>query len=410
MNNGEGLNILALSPVPPGMLRHGTSLRMSNLFLRLSRNHRITLIHYQPDSVPVVKFGANGNFQAVPCQPAPEKPASGIRDALLPGSPYHFSESMRETIQQTLAEKRFDVVMAYHPAMLRQIQFLPDIPAVIDLVDEPTLGMWREFRAARSVSEKLRCGKMVIELIPYERRLGRRVDTFVFSGQADADSLQRIIPGVRTRIIPTGIDQEYFCPRPQNGGGNVLQPVKSFDLMLSGNMDFTPNIAAVEYFHREVFSLIKERRPSARWAIVGANPAPAIKALAADPQIQVTGFVEDIRPWFMGAGVVVSPLVSGGGFKTKVMEAWAMGKAVVATPLGCVGLRVREGENICLARTPSEFAEQTLALLNDPTRAAAIGQAAWQTVQEDHSWEMLAARLEHILLEAVKRHAEREGN
>jgi glycosyltransferase involved in cell wall biosynthesis len=401
MSNGERLNILALSPVPPGVMRHGTSLRMTNLFKRLSRTHRITLIHYQNSSE--LQVSAHENFRTLPCQPAPEKPASGIREVLLPGDPYHFSEAMREVIQQALSQERFDVVMAYHPAMLRQLQFLPDLPVVIDLVDEPALGVWREFGAARTLREKLRYGKMLIELIPYERRLGRRVDTFIFSGEADARSLQRIVPGVRTRIIPTGIDQEYFHPRPQSAGATTLRPVEKFELMLSGNMDFSPNIAGVEYFHREIFPLIRERCPAARWVIVGANPAAAVRALAADPQIQVTGFVEDLRPWFMGAAVVVSPLVSGGGFKTKVLEAWAMGKAVVATPLGCVGLRARDGENICLARTARGFAEKTIALLQNPDRAAAIGEAALQTVREDHSWETLATRLETILLEAVQR-------
>lgn len=402
MSNAERLNILALSTVPPGVMRHGTSLRMTSLFRRLSRTHHITLIHYQNSSEG--QDCANETFRTLPCLPAPEKPARGIREALLPGAPYHFSESMRETIQQTLARESFDVVMAYHPAMLRQLQFLPDLPVVIDLVDEPILGMWRELRAARSLMEKLRHSKMIFELIRYERALCRRVDTFIFSGEADARSLEKFVPGARCRIMPTGIDQAYFNPQSAGADKAAVQPAEKFDLMLSGNMDFSPNIAGVEYFHREIFPLIRERCPAARWVIVGANPAASVRALAADPQIRVTGFVEDLRPWFMRAAVIVSPLVSGGGFKTKVLEAWAMGKAVVATPLGCVGLRTRDGENICLARTAREFAEKTIALLQNPDRAAAIGEAALQTVREDHSWETLATRLETILRAAVQRH------
>jgi glycosyltransferase involved in cell wall biosynthesis len=171
--------------------------------------------------------------------------------------------------------------------------------------------------------------------------------------------------------------------------------------MFSGNMNFDPNIAGAEYFYQSIFPLIREREPQIRWAIVGDCPAASVNSMAADPQVIVTGFVEDIRPWFEKCSVVVSPLVSGSGIKNKILEAWAMGKPVIATSLGCAGLLARNEENILIADSPEEFARKTLLLLHDPERAKTIGQAGLQTVRQHYSWKTSARQLEQILCEAA---------
>jgi glycosyltransferase involved in cell wall biosynthesis len=111
--------------------------------------------------------------------------------------------------------------------------------------------------------------------------------------------------------------------------------------------------------------------------------------------------VPDIRPFLARAAVVISPLVSGGGIKNKILEAWAMRKAIVATPLGCAGIEVEEGGNIELARDASQFAQKTIDLLRDPERARKLGEAGYHTAACSYSWDDKARQLETILYQAA---------
>ena len=91
-------------------------------------------------------------------------------------------------------------------------------------------------------------------------------------------------------------------------------------------------------------------RPGGAAAAVGGNPSPALLACASDA-ITITGRVPDIRPYFEHALIFVSPLRLGAGIKNKVLEALAMGAAVVATPLSCDGIPVVPGEHVLLGET-----------------------------------------------------------
>src|SRR5208282_624807 len=146
---------------------------------------------------------------------------------------------------------------------------------------------------------------------------------------------RRVMPGVLVRVIANGVDVEYFHP-----SGLPRMP---HEIVFSGNMSFPPNIAACLWFADHVFPRICRALPAAHWTIVGSQPHACIQHLASRPGISVTGWVPDIRPYLEQASVYVSPLVSGGGIKNKILEAWAMQKAVVSTPLGCAGIEAHDG-------------------------------------------------------------------
>jgi glycosyltransferase involved in cell wall biosynthesis len=107
--------------------------------------------------------------------------------------------------------------------------------------------------------------------------------------------------------------------------------------------------------------------------------------------------VPDIRPYLEQAAVIISPLVSGGGMKNKILEAWAMGKAVVATPLGCAGIDVRDGVNLLLARNARDFAAKTVYLMTHPEKAREIGCCARQAVAAQYAWDEKSLLLDRIL-------------
>ena len=116
------------------------------------------------------------------------------------------------------------------------------------------------------------------------------------------------------------------------------------------------------------------------------EPARAGSGLAADPRIQVAGYVADPLPYLQAADAFVVPLSSGGGIRVKILDAWLWGLPIVSTPLGAEGIDLRDGDNILLAADPASFAEATLRLLTDPplnhrlrTQGRALG-SNWRTI------------------------------
>ena len=165
-------------------------------------------------------------------------------------------------------------------------------------------------------------------------------------------------------------------------------------------MGFAPNVEGVVHFVDDVLPLVRRALPDVRFCAVGRDPAPAVLARRG-PRVEITGRVEDVRPFVARAAVFVSPLRSGTGIKNKILQAWAMGKAVVATPESCGGLAVRPGENMVVAAGAEAFAREVVALLGDPARRAALGSAGRATVLAGYSWERKSGELEQALAAAA---------
>jgi len=118
--------------------------------------------------------------------------------------------------------------------------------------------------------------------------------------------------------------------------------------------------------------------------------------------VQVTGGVDDIRPYVHKAAVYVVPLRIGGGTRIKIFEAMAMGSAIVSTSVGAEGLPVEHGKNILLADSPEDFAERTIALLTQRAERERIGRAARALVESRYGWAEVTNVLEQILVQVAK--------
>ena len=142
------------------------------------------------------------------------------------------------------------------------------------------------------------------------------------------------------------------------------------------------------------------RHPQARFAIVGRNPTDAVKALANQPGVIVTGEVADVRGWIAASRVVVAPLKLARGIQNKILEAMAMARPVVASSAAAEG--IDHGGTIRIGGTAGEIAEEVIALLDDPAGAATIGRDARAQVQTRYSWDARLAPLDSILGISIK--------
>jgi glycosyltransferase involved in cell wall biosynthesis len=226
----------------------------------------------------------------------------------------------------------------------------------------------------------------------YERRACLAADRVVAVSDADAQALRSLLPNLNPIVVPNGVDLDFYtAPVPaldaERGPGES-------DLVFTGKMDFRPNVDAVLWFAAEVLPLIRREVPGARLWVVGRDPHPRLAPLREDPAVVVTGWVEDVRPYIAAAAVYVIPLRIGGGTRLKVLEAMAMGKAIVSTTLGCEGFDLTTGRELVIADTPAKVAAAVLALLRDPQRRERLGQAARRFAASRYDWRIILPRLE----------------
>jgi glycosyltransferase involved in cell wall biosynthesis len=226
------------------------------------------------------------------------------------------------------------------------------------------------------------------QVLDREISLLRRVDAAICMTDLDARELRRFCATVPTPVVNTGVDFDYFRP-PE-------QPAMAPRLVFVGAFQHLPNIDAMVHFCREVLPLIRARVPETELMIVGSKPTPPILSLADIPGVQVTGFVPDIRPAMAASSVYVVPLRLGVGIRGKILEAWAMGMAVVATSVACAGLSYENGKNLLLADSAELFASQVVTLLKDPEHRRRLGAEGRKTVEELYCWEAAAQKLDRL--------------
>jgi glycosyltransferase involved in cell wall biosynthesis len=168
-------------------------------------------------------------------------------------------------------------------------------------------------------------------------------------------------------------------------------------------------VDAMLFFCQEIFPRIKKQIPEGELLIVGSNPPPPIISLAEIQGVRVTGFVEDIRPYMAASSIYVVPLRLGVGIRGKILEAWAMSMAVVATSVACAGLRYQDGTNLLTADSPDLFAEKVISLMKNPERCRSLGTEGRKMVEEFYSWESAALRLDELYQSYIREPISRSG-
>ncbi|MEA3310545.1 MAG: glycosyltransferase [Chloroflexota bacterium] len=172
------------------------------------------------------------------------------------------------------------------------------------------------------------------------------------------------------------------------------------NILFVGSMSREYNIQGVQWFLAEIWPHILAEVSEARFYIVGSGPPPEIRARADGKRVFVTGFVEELAPWYAAADVFVSPLLVAGGLLQKVLDALAMGKAVVATPGSNHGLGATPGKELLIADQPAAFAEAVVTLLRDShtrDQLAAAGErfiaTYYNPAQTFEEWEQALLQL-----------------
>ena len=228
-----------------------------------------------------------------------------------------------------------------------------------------------------------------------EQELCPRFALNVMMSAVDARRLETLAPGAVTTVIPNGTDTDYFQP---NGTASVAGRV-----VFVGPTYSHPNRDAVEFLLQEIWPRIIAQDPAASLRLIGRNAAAEQARYDAHPGVRALGYTPDIRPALAEARCCVVPLRIGGGTRLKILDAWAMGKAVVSRTIGCEGLDAVDGENILVRDTPQAFADAVAEVLGDAQLRSRLERNGRRTATATYSWSAVGQRIRSVYDELLSR-------
>jgi glycosyltransferase involved in cell wall biosynthesis len=213
-----------------------------------------------------------------------------------------------------------------------------------------------------------------------------RADRILVTSCNDADVVRKISPHAHVTVYPNAL--AYVAPPPR---------AERMEIVFSGNLEYQPNIQAVEFFYRKIWPALESRWPDLHWKILSKNPGGIDRLIGRDPHIELTGFVEDAIAVLAQSQVAVVPLLAGSGTRIKILEAWAARTPVVSTTLGAEGLECRDREHLLLADDPESFTAAVSELLALPDDRARIGSAGRRLYEERYTWQAAWKALDPVL-------------
>lgn len=266
------------------------------------------------------------------------------------------------------------------------------VPMLLDAHDVITKPAERSWRKASGVG-KLFAWLQYRLIKGAECMIARRFAAVLTRSGYDNQYLQGMLPEVWSTVIPhpAGLD---VSDSPHETDGRTI-------LFLASYKYRSVNVTAALWFYREVFPLVRARVPEARFVIAGFGPPPELTALAADPQVEVPGFVDDLDRCYKETAVFVAPILTGGGIIVKLLDALAAGTPTVSTTFGNEGVGAVPGRDLLVADAPQAFAAAVIQLLLDREYAAALGKNGQGFVREQYGRESVMARLDALYAEVA---------
>src|SRR5687768_642538 len=259
----------------------------------------------------------------------------------------HDSRSFDRALSLALNGSDYDLVHVDSLDLVRLLDRLPLERVVLTHHNVESILLHRRAAAERSAMRRAYVAAQARLLEQEERRWAPRVALNVVVSEADRETLEAIAPGARCIVVPNGVDAQYFTPAqgPKDG------------IVFVGGTSYFPNLDAIRWLGDSILPELRARGFSGTVTVIGRATERERAEFNAIPGLHLTGYVDDIRPYLERAAVFVAPLRVGGGTRLKLVDAWAMGTAVVSTTIGAEGLAVEDGSNILLRDEPKAFAK-----------------------------------------------------
>jgi len=381
------LRVLVIAPFLPYPLSHGGAVRMFNLCRALAGRVDFILAAIRETDDTIDYDRLHQVFREVYVV---DKDERASRDWRLP-------EQVRQHQSRALGALAAELARKWEPDLL-QIEYahlaglrdaVPEVPALL-VEHDLTFSLYRQLAERKNAGPAAH--REYQRWLEFERHWLRHYDGVWTVSEDDRLSAIREgrRPADRTFTVPNGVDVRRFVPYDE--------PAAAPEIFYVGSFRHLPNVLGFQRLRDEVMPRVWRSFPEARLRVV-AGPrhemfwdrfAPRAPQRNFDSRIEVHGFVEDLRPLYARASVVVAPLEVSAGTNIKVLEAMACGKAVVTTPTGCAGLDLEDRYDACIHADWESFAASVAELLADPGLRRELGARARRTAERRFSWDAIA--------------------
>jgi glycosyltransferase involved in cell wall biosynthesis len=376
------LRVLFVSPYPICPPVHGGGVFMYQTLremAKLAEVHVIELLdytHQEKDNLELREFCASAEWLV--------RPSGRPRDM---GSlnPYAVREvanpDLEWLIHRVLYQKRIDVLQLEYTPMAQYRGAFQHIATALFEHDVYFQSISRGFGHHIGSMAEIKARVEYLRALRYELRALPGFDQVQVCTPANRDYLLSFRPGLRLRAgLRAGIDTSSYQFRPSG-----RQPLT---MLFVGSFRHDPNRVAVDWFVREVLPHILKQEPAVKLVIAGSDPPPPHAYADSAANLEMLGYVDDVRAPLAQYAVFVCPILSGSGVRVKLLEAFAAGIPVVSTFVGAEGLASEDGAICALADNPALFAAHTLDLLRNPEAAAEM--AARARTEVEVNWDMTA--------------------
>jgi polysaccharide biosynthesis protein PslH len=394
------VRILFLCNTPPLSPTSGAVIQTYHFMRLLGERHEIGVWAVSPRQHAKAEFGALGEKLAYRrFVPLPKERRVGRRWAWLSGiNPmarwgYHGSE-LEISLRTAVEEFRPDIVQCEQLHVAHFFLGLEQQPRppllVFNAHDAIHVVLARSRSQSASRPRQLLDIWFVAAVRRMEKAVVRKADLVCCVSDTDAEALDLQRESKRFAVTPNGVDVDYFSVLPDPIATDA--PVLAF----TGSMNYAPNADAIEYYVQDMHETLRGEFPSLKLNVIG-TVTDRLRKYSSLPGLQFVGFQSDTRPYFEEAQISIVPLRAGSGTRFKILESWAMGRAVVSTTIGAEGLPYHDGENILIADSPADFCSRVALLLRDSELRKRLATAGRTVVEQHFSWQKIVADLERHL-------------
>lgn len=327
------------------------------------------------------------------CKPLPNK-FLRLANAVLKGISFSEANFFSNALAHELIKitKSADAVLFTASSLANYARVLPPESGNLLLMDfmDVDSDKWQQYVSQSNIMKRWVYQRESDQIRKLEIEVANTFDVCFLIAETERKLFKNCVTSAgRIEVLGNGIDTKLFSPSDH-------KPKNEVNFLFSGVMDYKPNIDAILWFIDNCWKDILEKIPNAKLIIAGMNPSTKIMKLAST-NIEVTGFVDDIKPYFDKAHIFIAPFQIARGVQNKVLQAMACALPVVSTPLGAEGIICEDKFDILLADSALAFTEKVIALSQDNELRARVGNNALETINANYAWESVLKPLTEVI-------------
>ncbi len=304
-------------------------------------------------------------------------------------SGYFYNTKVATQIQFLIDQIKPDHIFLQLLRTTEYVKNMFDTNMTIDYMDAFAKGMERRIDGARFPMKQV-YRMEYFRLRKYEASVYPWFKNKIIISEQDLNSLY-VANIDDVQVIPNGVDTDFFVPQNVN---------KKYDIIFFGNMSYPPNVSAAQYLCKEILPELIKVNPQIKVVIAGADPAREVQALASK-NVEITGWVDDMRTLIAQSKVAVAPMLIGTGLQNKLLQAMAMRIPCVTSTLANNALGAQHGESIMVGRTTEDYVKWISALLQDELLSNKIALKGEQFVKANFNWEAYARKVHELMYPTI---------